>query len=90
MDVEVVVPAEYVGSVVGDLNSRRGRIGGIAPRSDAQVVAATVPLSEMFGYSTALRSATQGRAVSSMQFSQYEEVPGSIKTEIIEKVRGGA
>ena len=90
MDVEVVVPAEYVGTVVGDLNARRGRIGGIIPRTDAQVVAATVPLSEMFGYATALRSATQGRAVSTMQFSHYSEVPESIKQEILEKIRGGA
>ena len=90
MDVEVAVPSEYVGSVVGDLNARRGRIGGIIPRTDAQVVAATVPLSEMFGYATALRSATQGRAVSTMQFSHYAEVPESIKQEILEKIRGGA
>ena len=90
MDVEVVVPAEYVGTVVGDLNARRGRIGGIIPRTDAQVVAATVPLSEMFGYTTALRSSTQGRAVSTMQFSHYAEVPESVKQEILEKIRGGA
>ena len=90
MDVEVAVPSEYVGTVVGDLNARRGRIGGIIPRTDAQVVAATVPLSEMFGYTTALRSATQGRAVSTMQFSHYSEVPESIKQEILEKIRGGA
>lgn len=85
MDVEVVVPEEYVGAVVGDLNSRRGRIGGIIPRTDAQVVAATVPLGEMFGYATALRSATQGRAVSTMQFSHYEEVPNSKMQELVEK-----
>ena len=90
MDIEVVVPSEYVGAVVGDINARRGRIGGLVPRSDAQVVAASVPLSEMFGYATALRSATQGRAVSSMQFAHYDEVPESIMQEIIEKVRGGA
>ncbi len=90
MDVEVAVPSEYVGTVVGDLNARRGRIGGIIPRTDAQVVAATVPLSEMFGYATALRSSTQGRALSSMQFSHYAEVPESIKQEILEKIRGGA
>ncbi len=90
MDVEVAVPSEYVGAVVGDLNSRRGRIGGIIPRTDAQVVAATVPLSEMFGYSTALRSATQGRAVSTMQFAHYAEVPDSVRQEILEKIRGGA
>ncbi|MBI4551220.1 MAG: elongation factor G [Candidatus Latescibacteria bacterium] len=88
MDVEVVVPAEYVGEVIGDLSARRGRIGGIIPRSDAQVVAATVPLNEMFGYATALRSATQGRAVYSMQFAHYEEVPPSITQEIVAKVRG--
>ena len=90
MDVEVAVPSEYVGAVVGDLNARRGRIGGIIPRTDAQVVAANVPLSEMFGYATALRSATQGRAVSTMQFAHYSEVPESIKQEILEKIRGGA
>lgn len=90
MDVEVAVPSEYVGAVVGDLNARRGRIGGIIPRTDAQVVAANVPLSEMFGYATALRSATQGRAVSTMQFAHYSEVPESIKQEILEKFRGGA
>ena len=90
MEVEVVVPTEYVGSVVGDLNSRRGRMGGIIPRTDAQVVAADVPLSEMFGYVTALRSATQGRAVSTMQFSHYGEVPESIRKEIMEKISGGA
>ena len=90
MEVEVVVPTEYVGSVVGDLNSRRGRMGGIIPRTDAQVVAADVPLSEMFGYVTALRSATQGRAVSTMQFSHYGEVPESIRKEIMDKISGGA
>ncbi len=90
MSVEVAVPSEYVGTVVGDLNARRGRIGGIIPRTDAQVVAATVPLSEMFGYATVLRSSTQGRAVSTMQFSHYAEVPESIKQEILEKIRGGA
>ncbi len=90
MDVEVVVPSEYVGAVVGDLNSRRGRIGGIVPRTDAQVVAATVPLSKMFSYATALRSATQGRAISTMQFSHYEEVPSTIMQELVEKIRGGA
>ena len=84
-----MVPSEYVGSVVGDLNSRRGRIGGIIPRTDAQVVAATVPLSEMFGYATALRSATQGRAVSTMQFSHYGELPDSVRQEILEKNQGG-
>lgn len=90
MELEVVVPSEYVGGVVSDISSRRGRIGGIAMRTDAQVVAATVPLNEMFGYATALRSATQGRAVYSMQFANYEEVSQSIMEEIVAKVRGGA
>jgi elongation factor G len=90
MDVEVVVPSEYVGEVVGDLNARRGRIAGTVLRADAQVVAATVPLSNMFGYATALRSATQGRAIYSMQFARYQEVPKKIAEEVIAKVTGGA
>ncbi len=90
MDVEVVVPSEYVGDVIGDLNARRGHIAGTVLRSDAQVVAAQVPLSNMFGYATALRSATQGRAIYSMQFARYVEVPKKIAEEIIQKVTGGA
>ncbi|HMB69296.1 MAG TPA: elongation factor G, partial [bacterium] len=89
MDVEVVVPGEYVGDVIGDLNSRRGQIAGTVLRADAQVVAATVPLSNMFGYATALRSATQGRAIYSMQFARYQEVPKKIAEEVIAKVTGG-
>jgi elongation factor G len=88
MDVEVVVPEEYMGDVIGDLSSRRGRIGGMFQRSDARVVAASVPLSEMFGYSTRLRSITQGRAVYSMQFSRYEEMPAAMAETIIAKVKG--
>ena len=88
MDVEVVVPEEYMGDVIGDLSSRRGRIGGMFQRSDARVVAASVPLSEMFGYSTRLRSITQGRAVYSMQFSRYEEMPASMADLVIAKVKG--
>jgi elongation factor G len=88
MDVEVVTPADYMGDVIGDLSSRRGKIGGMMQRGDAQVIGASVPLSEMFGYSTQLRSLTQGRAVYSMQFSRYEEVPKSKAEEIIAKVRG--
>jgi elongation factor G len=88
MDVEVVTPADYMGDVIGDLSSRRGKIGGMMQRGDAQVIGASVPLSEMFGYSTTLRSLTQGRAVYSMQFSRYEEVPKSKAEEIIAKVRG--
>ena len=88
MDVEVVVPEEYMGDVIGDLSSRRGRIGGMFQRSDARVVAASVPLSEMFGYSTRLRSITQGRAVYSMQFSRYEEMPQQMAEQIVAKVKG--
>ena len=88
MDVEVVVPEEYMGDVIGDLSSRRGRIGGMFQRSDARVVAASVPLGEMFGYSTRLRSITQGRAVYSMQFSRYEEMPQSMAEQIVAKVKG--
>ncbi len=88
MDVEVITPAEYMGDVMGDLSSRRGKIGGMTQRGDAQVIGASVPLSEMFGYSTALRSLTQGRAVYSMQFSRYEEVPKTKAEEIVSKVNG--
>lgn len=86
MDVEVVVPEEYLGEVLGDLNSRRGKIKGIFPRKDAQVLSASAPLSEMFGYATSLRSLTQGRAIFTMQFSQYEIAPKSISEKIMEKV----
>jgi elongation factor G len=85
MEVEVVTPADFLGDVIGDLSSRRGKIGGMTQRGDAQVVAADVPLGEMFGYSTQLRSMTQGRAVYSMQFDHYEEVPKNIADAIISK-----
>ncbi len=85
MAVEVTTPEEYMGAVMGDLNSRRGRIEGMTERAGAQVVSAKVPLSEMFGYSTDLRSMTQGRASYSMEFSHYEEVPRNVAEEIIEK-----
>ncbi len=88
MDVEVVTPAEYMGDVLGDLSSRRGKIGGMMQRAGAQVIGASVPLSEMFGYSTTLRSMSQGRAVYTMQFSRYEEVPKAKAEEIINKVKG--
>jgi elongation factor G len=88
MAVEVVTPEEYLGDVMGDLNSRRGKIEGMNPRKDAQVVKAHVPLSEMFGYATQVRSMTQGRALYTMQFSHYEQVPKNIAELIIEKVRG--
>jgi len=88
MEVEVVTPEEYMGDVMGDLNSRRGRISGMTPRKDAQVIKAIVPLSEMFGYSTVLRSMTQGRAIYSMEISHYDETPKSVSDQIIEKIRG--
>ncbi|MCI6276078.1 MAG: elongation factor G [Clostridium sp.] len=85
MKVEVVVPEEYMGDVIGDINSRRGRIEGMDPRSGAQVIRSFVPLSEMFGYATVLRSRTQGRGVYSMEFDHYEEVPKSIQEQIVGK-----
>ncbi|MEI7027613.1 elongation factor G [Paenibacillus sp. y28] len=88
MKVEVTVPEEYMGDVMGDLNSRRGRIEGMDARAGAQVIRSKVPLSEMFGYSTTLRSRTQGRGVYSMEISHYEEVPKSIAEAIIAKNKG--
>jgi elongation factor G len=82
MKVEVVIPEEYMGDVMGDINSRRGRIEGMDPRAGAQVIRAFVPLSEMFGYATTLRSRTQGRGVYSMVFDHYEEVPKSIQEQV--------
>lgn len=90
MKVEVTVPEEYMGDVMGMLNSRRGRIEGMDSRSGAQIIRSKVPLSEMFGYSTTLRSGTQGRGVFSMELSHYEEVPKSISEEIIAKHKGSA
>jgi elongation factor G len=87
MDVEVVTPSEYMGDVIGDLSARRGKIGGMTERGGAQVVAASVPLSDMFGYSTTLRSMSQGRAVFHMQFSHYAEVPKAKAEEIISKIK---
>lgn len=88
MSVEVITPEDYLGDVMGDLNSRRGRIEGFSARKDAQVIKAHVPLAEMFGYATVLRSMTQGRAIYTMQFSHYSEVPKSIADEIAEKSLG--
>jgi elongation factor G len=88
MGVEVVTPEEYLGDVMGDLNSRRGKIEGFSARKDAQVIKAHVPLSEMFGYATVLRSMSQGRAIYSMQFDHYSSVPKSIAEEISEKTLG--
>ncbi|MFP4235071.1 MAG: elongation factor G [Nitriliruptoraceae bacterium] len=88
MDVEVVTPDDYMGDVMGDLSGRRGLIQGSEPRGNATVIKARVPLSEMFGYSTDLRSATQGRASYTMQFGSYEPAPSSIQEEIVAKSRG--
>jgi elongation factor G len=85
MKVEVVVPEDYLGDVIGDINARRGQMEGMEPRSGAQIVRAFVPLSEMFGYATALRSKTQGRGIYTMQFSHYDEVPKNIADTIINK-----
>jgi elongation factor G len=88
MAVEVITPEEYLGDVMGDLNSRRGKIEGFSARKDAQVIKAQVPLAAMFGYATILRSMTQGRAIFTMQFSHYSEVPKNIAEEISEKSSG--
>ena len=88
MAVEVVTPEEYMGDVIGDLNSRRGRIESMTPRTDAQVIKAFVPLSSMFGYSTDMRSITQGRAIYTMQFDHYAEVPKSVADEVIADASG--
>src|SRR3954452_6263442 len=81
MSVEVVTPDEYMGDVMGDLSARRGRVAGMEQRGHSQVVRAHVPLSEMFGYATDLRSRTQGRATYTMQFDSYQQTPSSIQDE---------
>ncbi|MDF2854180.1 MAG: elongation factor [Neobacillus sp.] len=88
MRVEVIIPEEYLGDIMGQITARRGRVEGMDARGNAQVVRAMVPLSEMFGYATSLRSSTQGRGVFSMHFDHYEEVPKSISEEIIKKSKG--
>ena len=88
MRVEAVVPQEYMGEVIGDLNSRRGRIGHMEPRGTSQIITAFVPLAEMFGYATTLRSLTQGRATYSMHFEHYEQVPRAIADELVAKAQG--
>ena len=90
MDVEVVTPEAFMGDVIGDLNSRRGKIQGMNPRGNAQVITAQVPLADMFGYATDLRSKTQGRATYSMQFGHYAQVPNSIAETIVTKSKGAA
>ena len=88
MSVEVVTPEEYLGDVMGDINSRRGKIEGMGQRKDAQVIKGNVPLGKMFGYVTDLRSITQGRAVFHMEFSHYQQVPANVQAEILESVQG--
>ncbi len=88
MSIEVVVPEEYMGDVIGDLNSRRGRIEGMELRSTTQIIKSMVPLAQMFGYATELRSRTQGRGSFTMHFGRYEEVPASISAEIVDRVQG--
>ena len=88
MSVEVITPEDFMGEVIGDLNSRRGQIQAMDERAGARIVTATVPLSEMFGYVGDLRSKTQGRASYSMQFDSYAEVPRNVAEEIIKKARG--
>ncbi len=86
--VEVVVPEEFMGVIIGDLNARRGRIEGLEHRAGSQVIKAMVPLAEMFGYATQMRSSTQGRATYSMHFAYYDEAPRSVTEEIVAKVQG--
>jgi elongation factor G len=88
MKMEVVVPEQYLGDVIGNLNSRRGRILGMSQRGNAQVIDAEVPLATMFGYVTDLRTMTQGRGTSTMQFSHYAAVPPALQEEIVAKVKG--
>ncbi|HUK56318.1 MAG TPA: elongation factor G [Nitrospiria bacterium] len=90
MTIEVIVPEEYMGDIIGDLNSRRGKIQGMRARSGAQIIDGLVPLKEMFGYATDIRSMSQGRAVFTMQFSHYDHVPKQIADEIIAKIQGKA
>jgi elongation factor G len=84
----VVTPEDYMGDVIGDLNSRRGKVGHMEQRGNSQVINAHVPLSEMFGYSTDLRSRTQGRATYTMQFDSYQQMPKAVQEEIVTRVRG--
>jgi len=90
MEVEVVVPDEYMGEVIGDINTRRGKISSMNLRNKKRIIKSEVPLSEMFGYSTDLRSRTQGRATFSMQFTRYEPIPGKIADDIINRYKGNS
>ena len=88
MKLEVVTPEEYMGDIVGDLNRRRGTVNGMDDRNNAKVIKAFVPLAEMFGYVTALRTLSSGRATSSMEFEKYEPAPQNVAEEVIAKARG--
>jgi elongation factor G len=88
MKVEVVTPEEYMGDVISDFNKRRGQVEGMESKAGARVVKAKVPLAEMFGYVTALRTISSGRATSSMEFSHFEEVSKSIATEVVKEAKG--
>ena len=88
MELEVVVPEQYMGDVIGDINAHRGDVQGVNPRSDAQVITALVPLAETFGYATRLRSLTQGRGVFTLQFAKYLAVPQQITDEIVTTTYG--
>ena len=88
MEVEVVTPEEYMGDVIGDINSRRGRVQHMEAHANNQIIKCMVPLSEMFGYATDLRSLTQGRANYSMQFAAYEQAPKTVSEEIVAKAAG--
>jgi elongation factor G len=88
MKVEVVTPEEYMGDIIGDFNKRRGQVEGMESKAGARVVKARVPLAEMFGYVTALRTISSGRATSSMEFSHYEEVSKSIAVEVVKEAKG--
>ena len=88
MKVCIIVPDEYMGDIIGDLNKRRGQVTGMESKGNARVVKAKVPLSEMFGYVTVLRTISSGRATSSMEFSHFDEVPAGLAKEIIEKASG--
>jgi elongation factor G len=88
MAVEVVVPEEYMGDVIGDINSRRGRIEGMELRGTTQIIKSMVPLSEMFGYATDIRSRTQGRGSFTMHFGKYEEMPASLQEQVVSKTQG--
>jgi elongation factor G len=86
MKVEVITPEEYMGDIIGDLNSRRGNVGGMDQRANARVISAMVPLANMFGYVNTLRSMSQGRAQYSMQFDHYEQVPQAVADEVRSKM----